>query len=91
MNFWGFYPSVFELASKLFVEFLQKSGGDARSEFYIPIIVNEMIQRQQGKVKVLGGGSTWFGVTYQEDRPLVTARIRELVTSGEYPSSLWGR
>lgn len=91
MNFWGFYPSVFELASKLFVEFLQKSGGDARSEFYIPIIVNEMIQRQQGKVQVLGGGSTWFGVTYQEDRPLVTARIRELVTSGEYPSSLWGR
>lgn len=91
MNFWGFYPTVFELASKLFGEFLQKSGGDTRSEFYIPIIVNEMIRRQQGKVKVLGGGTTWFGVTYQEDRPLVTARIRELVASGEYPSSLWGR
>jgi hypothetical protein len=91
MNFWGFYPSVFELASMLFGEFLQASGGSTRSEFYIPIIVNEMIRRQQGKVRVLGGGTTWFGVTYQEDRPLVTARIRELVASGEYPSSLWGR
>ncbi len=89
MNFWGFYPTVFPLASRLFMEFLQKSHNNPNAEFYIPIIVNEMIRRKEGKVKVLGGGTTWFGVTYQEDRPTVASRIRELVGAGEYPSRLW--
>jgi hypothetical protein len=33
--------------------------------------------------------STWFGVTYREDKPVVQASIGQQVSSGAYPSSLW--
>ena len=33
--------------------------------------------------------ASWFGVTYREDKPLVTAAIQRLVDAGEYPMRLW--
>jgi hypothetical protein len=33
--------------------------------------------------------SAWFGVTYREDKPRVTAAIVELVRRGLYPDKLW--
>ena len=48
-----------------------------------------MIQQGKGKVKVLDGGTIWFGVTYQEDKDAVSKKIRELVAKGLYPEKLW--
>lgn len=90
MNFWGFHPEVFELASEMFDEFLNANHSNLKSEFYIPLIVNEIIHRGKGKVKVLGGGNIWFGVTYKEDKDEVSGRIKDLVNKGEYPAQLWG-
>jgi NDP-sugar pyrophosphorylase family protein len=89
MNFWGFQPSVFTLASTMFTEFLEADAKNLKSEFYIPLIVNETIHNGKGKVKVLGGGNIWFGVTYKEDKEAVSARIQELINKGDYPSKLW--
>lgn len=89
MNFWGFQPSIFELTSTMFQDFLKTNYQNLKSEFYIPLVVNEMIQQNKGKVKVLPGGSTWFGVTYQEDKDLVSAKINDLVKRGVYPARLW--
>ena len=41
------------------------------------------------KVKVLKTQSTWFGVTYVEDKAFVESQIKELIQSGEYPVSLF--
>jgi NDP-sugar pyrophosphorylase family protein len=89
MNFWGFHPSVFELSSKMFNEFLKYNHQNIKAEFFIPLIVNEMIHKGQGKVKVLGGGNIWFGVTYKEDKEEVSKRIKELIKKGDYPEKLW--
>ncbi len=89
MNFWGFQPSVFTLATTMFTEFLEANAQNLKSEFYIPLIVNETIHNGKGKVKVLGGGNIWFGVTYKEDKEAVSARIQELINKGDYPSKLW--
>lgn len=89
MNFWGFHPSVFALASSMFDDFLKENNQNLKSEFYIPLIVNELIQRGLGKVKVLGGGNIWFGVTYKDDKEEVSSKIRALIEKGEYPSKLW--
>ena len=35
--------------------------------------------------------SNWFGVTYREDKPFVTAEIGKLVAAGEYPQSLFAK
>lgn len=89
MNFWGFHPTVFELTAAMFDAFLAGNHQNLKSEFYIPLVVNELIQKNHGKVKVLTGGSTWFGVTYQEDKEEVTNRLRALAAAGVYPVPLW--
>ncbi len=89
MNFWGFQPDVFEFTSSLFSNFLKENHGNIKSEFYIPLIVNAMIHQNEGKVKVIGGGNIWFGVTYREDKTEVSRKIRALVDGGQYPANLW--
>ena len=31
----------------------------------------------------------WFGVTYQEDKPIVIGEIRQLIDAGLYREDLW--
>lgn len=89
MNMWGFTPDYFDISERLFKEFLQERGGELKSEFYIPTVVNEAIQTGAASVKVLDTTASWFGVTYAEDRPGVVAKIRALTDAGEYPDNLW--
>ncbi len=89
MNFWGFRPEVFQFAHDLFLQFLKENHTNIKAEFYIPLVVNALIQQNEGRVKVLGGGNIWFGVTYKEDKEAVSRRIKELVESGQYPARLW--
>jgi NDP-sugar pyrophosphorylase family protein len=89
MNFWGFQPSVFNYASGMFNEFLKNNHQNIKAEFYIPLIVNEMIHKNTGKVKVLGGGNVWFGVTYKEDKEEVSSKIKSQIAQGRYPEKLW--
>ena len=68
MNFWGFQPNIFDFSMKLFEDFLKNNQGNLKSEFYIPIIVNELVKEVKGRVKIISGSNTWFGVTYKEDK-----------------------
>jgi UTP-glucose-1-phosphate uridylyltransferase len=89
MNFWGFTPLVFPQLRERFYSFLQRCGQELKSECYIPTTVNELVASGIARVKVLPTTSSWFGVTYQEDKPRVKAGIRELVARCEYPEKLW--
>ena len=89
MNFWGFHPSIFEHIQNQFIDFLNTSIDQPKSEFYIPFVVFEMIKRKQASVKVLEADSPWFGVTYKEDRPFVAEQILKLTNAGIYPVKLW--
>jgi NDP-sugar pyrophosphorylase family protein len=89
MNFWGFHPSIFPLIEKFFLEFLKESGKNPKAEFFIPLIGNHIIKQGLGKVKIIGGGDIWFGVTYKEDKEEVAGKIKALIKAGEYPEKLW--
>ncbi len=89
MNCWGFQLGAFELAEKMFHEFAEKNKQNSGAEFYIALLTNQIIQQNLGKVHILGGGKTWFGVTYKEDKEEVSGKIRDLVKQGVYPSKLW--
>ena len=60
-----------------------------KAEFYLPAAVSEMIGRREASVRVLPTASTWFGVTYRDDKPRVQASIAGLVQAGLYPEKLW--
>jgi hypothetical protein len=89
MNCWGFTPALFGALDAQWREFLAARGGEAKAEFYLPGAVSEQIARGQASVRVLPTASSWFGITYRDDKPRVTAAIAELVRRGIYPASLW--
>jgi UTP-glucose-1-phosphate uridylyltransferase len=89
MNFWGLKPSVFAYIQKGLGEFLSKNGNKLKSEFYIPLFINDNIVKGNIRTRVLQCDSMWFGVTYKEDKPFVQEKIKGLLDRGEYPEKLW--
>lgn len=89
MNMWGFTPDYFEYSEKYFIDFLKENIDKPKSEFFIPLVVNELITKGIATVKVLDTTSKWFGVTYAADRQGVVDKIQALVDAGEYPAKLF--
>jgi len=91
MNMWGFTPDYFEHSEAYFKEFLSDPANIAnlKAEFFIPLMVNKLINEKTATVKVLDTTSKWFGVTYAADRPSVVAKIESLVKEGVYPEKLF--
>jgi UTP-glucose-1-phosphate uridylyltransferase len=89
MNFWGFHQAVFADIEKMWMEFLPANQANIKSEFFIPLIANNLIQEGKAAVEVLKGGINWFGVTYTEDKPIVIEALKKLHDEGEYPQNLW--
>jgi len=89
MNMWGFSPAIFPQLDADFRAFLAAKGGEQKSEAYIPLSVGNLIRSGQATCQVLRSDSTWFGVTYREDKPIVQASIAQQVSGGAYPAALW--
>lgn len=89
MNCWGFTPALFAGLDRQLQEFLGQRGAELKSEFYLPAAVSTMIARHEAGVTLLPTDSTWFGVTYREDKPRVMAAIADLVRAGRYPAKLF--
>ncbi len=103
MNCWGFTPALFpalENQLSAFLEGIQAAANGnepkpagapdpLKAEFYLPASVSAMIARGESAVTVLPTESSWFGVTYREDKPRVSAAIAELVRMGAYPAKLF--
>ena len=89
MNFWGFTPDVFPALESEFKKFILENYENIKSEYYIPTIVSHQVKKGNATVKVLEATDQWFGVTYQEDKPIVIQKIKELTEAGKYPEKLW--
>jgi hypothetical protein len=88
MNLWGFTPELFTELERRFPLWLAENGTKEKSEWYIPFVVDELIREGKASCKVLPTESSWFGVTYRDDKPYVMAEIKKLVDAGEYPENL---
>ncbi len=91
MNMWGFTPDYFTHSEEYFKTFLSDPANMAnpKAEFFIPLMVNKLINDGTATVKVLDTTSKWFGVTYAADRQSVVDKIQTLVNEGVYPEKLW--
>ncbi len=89
MNFWAFKNSFFQALEDGFIEFLKTKGTELKSEFYFNALVDKMIKAGKASTKVLSSDAKWFGVTYQEDKPIVQESLNALIKKGVYPSNLW--
>lgn len=89
LNLWGFTPALFDGMEERFAEWFHVHEGQLKAEWYIPFYVDELVKEGQATVDVLPTDSTWFGVTYRDDKPIVVEAIKKLVAAGEYPAKLW--
>lgn len=89
MNLFGFTPDYFTHSHEFFKTFLDKNTDNLKAEYYIAYMVTHLIQSRGATMQVLPTDSSWFGVTYKEDRPETEANILALIEQGEYPRSLW--
>lgn len=93
MNCWGFTPALFAGLDAQFRAFLaQVAAGKLdplKAEFYLPASVSTLVAQGEATVRVLPTSSAWFGVTYREDKPRVSAAIAALVQQGTYPAKLF--
>ena len=65
---------------------------DGKKIFGFDDILNYVIfsKGETLNVKVLECNSQWFGITYPEDKFIVSQKINELIESNVYPVDLWG-
>ncbi len=89
MNTWGFTPRIFDFLERDFKIFLNQNADNPKAEFYIPSVVNHLLETGEAHVNVLLSNDRWFGVTYHEDKAWVSAEIRKLVAKGIYPEKLF--
>lgn len=89
MNMWGFTPDYFDYSEKAFVKFLEENADELKSEFYIPTVVNDLINSGEITLKVEQTPSKWFGVTFAADRDATVAQFKKLHQEGVYPAKLF--
>ncbi len=90
MNTWGFTPSIFKELEGRFPKFLKDNSEKiGKAEYFLPNVVGELILENKADVKVLSSHERWYGVTYQNDKPMVKQAIINLIQQGKYPEDLW--
>ena len=90
MNLWGFTPEIFTEIENRFSDFLRKNADNAlKCEYYIPLVVDELVKEGKARVKALDTAEKWYGVTYKEDKQSVTDALKEKTDKGIYPAPLW--
>ena len=90
MNLWGFTPSFLRELTAMLHEFFAHTlpKDPEKAEFYLPGAVDTLIRKGKATAHVLNTEARWFGVTYQEDKPLVQKALLDMTDSGLYPANL---
>lgn len=91
MNFWGFFPDIMPMMMEEFEKQLPDGikANPLKYEALLPNYVGDLIHKGKCDVHVLTSNDSWFGVTYQDDKPKVVAKIQEYKDQGLYPFDLW--
>lgn len=84
MNMWGFGTDFFDFLETDFKAFLDARGGELKSEFYLPSVVDRLIRDGIKAVDVLVAEDKWYGVTYKEDKDTVVSAIAGMCANGQY-------
>lgn len=91
MNLWGFTPGFIQDLERGFTAFLKNDmpKNPLKAEYFLPFVVNDRIRAGKADVQVLKSGDKWYGVTYQEDKPVVMRALADMMAAGVYPDPLW--
>ena len=88
---WGFTKSFLQEAENRFADWLNENlpKNPLKCEYFLPLVVSELIDEKKATVTVLHSADKWYGVTYREDKPAVVNAIKNKIEAGIYPMNLW--
>ena len=89
MNLFAFNKDLIQKLVVMFPNWLKENVNVPKSDFLIPIVVDELVNQGKATMKILNTDSVWFGVTYKEDKPGVVKALKELVNKGVYKEGLY--
>ena len=91
MNFWGFTPDIFDYLDEAMADFVKNELplNVKKAECYLPNVVGALLREGKVTVKVEECPDKWYGMTYKEDTPELSAALLKLTEAGEYPKGLW--
>ena len=90
MNCWGFTPEIFQEIETLMQSFFaENKDGLEKKEFFLPTVVQELIDTNACDVRVMDTTAKWYGVTYHEDKAKIVEFMKRMTEDGVYPENLW--
>lgn len=89
MNFWGFSADMLDRLWEGFPDFLREglSANPLKCEYFLPGVVNALLDAGRCSVRVLECPARWHGVTYRQDLDNMRAAAAEMRARGEYPEN----
>lgn len=93
MNLFGLQQEVFPYCAQEFAKFIEQLSSEDRKtqeskEFYLPFLVETLLESGDGQVEVFTTSSSWFGLTYLEDIAHAQERLASYTKQGIYPKLL---
>lgn len=90
MNCWAFGPEMMEEFRSRFPAWLNENlpKNPEKCEYFLPYVVNSLIQEGKGRVRVLPCHETWYGITYRDDLQNFKDAIARMREQGLYPETL---
>lgn len=84
MNLWGFKKGILDIFEDEFIKFLEKDINTPKSEFFVPSVVDTLINEKGYDLRVLETDEKWYGITYKEDLPEIQEAIKKYTEMGIY-------
>ncbi|EJL68750.1 nucleotidyltransferase family protein [Chryseobacterium populi] len=88
MNYFVFHPVIFNSLEVYFRSFIS-SNPLPHQEFYIPSVIQKMINERKIKVLVKTSPSQWIGMTYSGDKNMLKNYLETATQLKRYPKDLW--
>lgn len=91
MNMWGFNAEFLKKLEIGFGEFMANNVVEdpLKSEYLIPVLIGQLLERKEVKVRVLKTDAIWCGMTYKEDIQQVKERFITMIDEGVYQKDLY--
>ncbi len=89
MNFWLCRPNFFKHLDKYITQEIENLKDVEKSEIYLPFAAQELLSKDIIIIDIVDSESSWFGVTYKEDKDKSVKKLAIYTKQGLYPTPLW--